>query len=299
MASYQPVTEGRIHTDPQLLLSPDGTVVLTSSGYGSFRLWDAATGRPLGPPTPSSDIQLSCFAFSPDGRFVLAGHQDGTTQLWGVAHFGAAPSRPLTVVQPTAIVGVAFAPDGRSFRTVASDGTIRHWPLPEPLAGRVERITRAVQLSTGLRLDEGRAVVRLTRLQWQELRRQWREQQGDADWRIAPPLDDAEWHDARAHDAEQLGQPFTALWHLDRLLARRSDDWVVHARRARAALDAGQWDLALADELRAAALAPPVPLRDWYGQRLQVCVERRQWAAVLWYLVHLLFTPAGPVPDGK
>jgi tetratricopeptide (TPR) repeat protein len=50
--------------------SPDGQTLLTGSQDKMARLWDAATGQPIGPPLPhSSDVWT--VAFSPDGRFVL------------------------------------------------------------------------------------------------------------------------------------------------------------------------------------------------------------------------------------
>jgi hypothetical protein len=46
-------------------------------------------------------------------------------------------------------------------------------------------LTTAVQRSTGLRLDEGRAVVPLTSFEWRDLRQQWHEREGDLPWSIA------------------------------------------------------------------------------------------------------------------
>src|SRR5262249_56362836 len=106
-------------TDLPVLFRPGGDSVLTSTGYGSFRLWRAADGRPLGQLTPPGKIQLSCFAFSPDGRLVVAGHEDGTAQVWDVA-----TSRPLgaPAVQPLGVIGVAFGSKGPSFVHVRPRG---------------------------------------------------------------------------------------------------------------------------------------------------------------------------------
>src|SRR5262249_26541152 len=256
-----PVAPEREWTDLHVLFSPGGDSVLTSTGYGSFRLWRAADGRPLGQLTPPGKIQLSCVAFSPDGRLVVAGHEDGTAQRW---EWATSPPLGAPAVQPLGVIGVTFDSKGRSFVTVAADGTVRRWPVPTPLEGSIERIARSVQLSTGLRLDEGRAVVPLTRQEWEELRQDWRGREGQADWAIRAPIGDDDWHDARAHDADQTGQWYTARWHLNRLLAHKPGDWKTLVRRARTYSAEGKWDRAEADYRRAAKQATVEEMLAWY-----------------------------------
>ena len=62
-------------------LSPDGTRVATASEDGTARLWDAATGAPLGEPMRHEGAVLSA-AFGPDGARVLTTSDDGTARLW-------------------------------------------------------------------------------------------------------------------------------------------------------------------------------------------------------------------------
>jgi WD40 repeat protein len=288
LQSAKPAEE-RSWFDLHLLFSPKGDVVLTSSGYSSFRLWSAVTGQPLGPPTPLGQVQRSCFAFSSDGRLVVAGHEDGTAQVWDVA-----VSRPLgaPVVQALSVIGVTFDADSRSFLTVDADGALRHWPVPSPLQGSVERLTLAVQLSTGLRLDEGRAVVPLTRAEWDDLRRLWREREGAADWTIAAPAGDEAWHEARASDAEQSGQSFTARWHLNHLIAQRPQDWRLYARRGHTYLLEGNKELADTDDRRAAKGASPEQVEAWYHAQALLAPLRRQESTADWYRSRLRQIPS-------
>src|SRR5262249_36220793 len=64
--------------------SPDGKAVLTGSGDRTARLWDAATGRPLGTPLTHQDA-VRAVAFSPDGKAVLTGSWDKAARLWDAA----------------------------------------------------------------------------------------------------------------------------------------------------------------------------------------------------------------------
>jgi WD40 repeat protein len=93
--------------------SPTGKVVLTGSEDGTARLWDAATGRPLGAPLEHPG-QVRGVAFAPDGKTLLTVCTDGAVRLWGAADGRPAdpPLRP-----PDGVVAAAFSPDGRAVVT--------------------------------------------------------------------------------------------------------------------------------------------------------------------------------------
>ncbi len=52
--------------------SPDGKTVLTGNADKTARLWDVATGRPIGLPLTHQSA-VDAVAFSPDGKAVLTG----------------------------------------------------------------------------------------------------------------------------------------------------------------------------------------------------------------------------------
>src|SRR5262249_1522891 len=97
--------------------SPDGRIVLTGSMDRTARLWDAATGQPLGPPL-SHDDQVLAVAFSPDGRTLLTGSKDKTARRWD-ATTGAALGDPLP--HPDEVWRVAFGADGKTLLTAAGN----------------------------------------------------------------------------------------------------------------------------------------------------------------------------------
>jgi WD40 repeat protein/serine/threonine protein kinase/tetratricopeptide (TPR) repeat protein len=138
--------------------SPDSKKVATGGGpyggKGQARLWDAATGQPLGPPLPHEHQVLSV-AFAPDGKTVLTGSGDyrssaGQAQLWEVAS-GKPLGKPLP--HQNAVWSLAFSPDGKTIVTgtlelTAGKGEARLWdaatgkPQGQPLAqiGAVYRV---------------------------------------------------------------------------------------------------------------------------------------------------------------
>jgi WD40 repeat protein/tetratricopeptide (TPR) repeat protein/tRNA A-37 threonylcarbamoyl transferase component Bud32 len=115
--------------------SPDGKTILTGSQDNTARLWDAASGQPVGQPM-RHQFGIPSVAFSPDGRRVLTGSDDKTVRLWDAAT-GQSIGRPLQ--HQDAVSAVAFSPDGKTALTGSSDKTARLWdvatskPIGKPL----------------------------------------------------------------------------------------------------------------------------------------------------------------------
>jgi eukaryotic-like serine/threonine-protein kinase len=119
---------GLVHA---LAFSPDGTRALTGCSVsasddagGEARLWDVATGKPIGPPLVHRGSVLAV-AFGPDGTRILTG-ADGQARLWD-----AATGHPLgaPITHPGEIRAAAFRPGGQQFALGGNDGTARLWDV--------------------------------------------------------------------------------------------------------------------------------------------------------------------------
>jgi len=57
--------------------------VLTGGADGAPRIWDAASGLPVGPPLRHQD-KVEAVAFSADSQTILTGSWDKTVRIWTV-----------------------------------------------------------------------------------------------------------------------------------------------------------------------------------------------------------------------
>lgn len=103
--------------------NPAGTLLVTGSKDGQARLWDAATGRTVGPPLQHRGW-VTAVAFSPDGVRVITGSLDHTARIWD-----AATGQPVGAVlqHNDGVTSVAFSPDSRHVATGSADHLVGVW----------------------------------------------------------------------------------------------------------------------------------------------------------------------------
>jgi len=127
--------------------SPDGTRVVTASGDGTARIWNAATSQSIAILRGHTDMVWAA-SFSPDDTRVVTASRDGTARIWS-----ASTGQPIATLtgHRDMVLAASFSPDSTRVVTASRDGTARIWnsATGEPIATltRHKDVVRAASFS--------------------------------------------------------------------------------------------------------------------------------------------------------
>jgi hypothetical protein len=108
-----------------IVITPDGTKIISASHDCTIKIWEANTGNLLNTLIGHSK-SIGCVAISPDGRTIVSGSDDRTVNIWNLSdgkliHTLSGHDR--------AILSVAISADSRTIAT-GSYGEIQLWRIP-------------------------------------------------------------------------------------------------------------------------------------------------------------------------
>ncbi len=128
---WSPIRPGGDLFDCQF--SPDDRALATCSWDGNARVFDAATGFPVGD-SMRHLVGVGQAVFSPDGRWLATASWDCTARLWDPRT--GQPASP-SLRHAGYVMTARFSPDGTRLVTASQDGTARLWELPTNSAARL------------------------------------------------------------------------------------------------------------------------------------------------------------------
>lgn len=107
--------------------SPNGQILAVGSSDHTIRLYDPATGQPVGEPLEHTGAVLHV-AFNPqDSTMLASAGSDNTVRVWDI-QTGQLIGHPLTG-HTKQVWSVAFSPDGRILASGSADSTIMLWNI--------------------------------------------------------------------------------------------------------------------------------------------------------------------------
>jgi WD40 repeat protein len=110
-------------------ISNDGRTIV-SGGQAGPRLWDIATGNPMGPALTGLNGFAVTVDISADGSAVVGADGSGNVLLWDV-QTGTALGDPLPGPGPSDWVAASFTPDGRRVVVVSMTGSAWVWNVDQ------------------------------------------------------------------------------------------------------------------------------------------------------------------------
>jgi WD40 repeat protein len=109
----------------EVSFSPDGSMLASSSGDSTIKLWDVKSRWEIATLKGHED-DVNSVSFSADGSMLVSRGDDGTIKLWDVKS-----RREIATVKGYTghVYSISFSPDGSMLASGSSDGTIKLWDV--------------------------------------------------------------------------------------------------------------------------------------------------------------------------
>ena len=114
-----------------LAFNSTGSVLAVGAEDDRVHLWRVAADgglQQLHAPLGGFTSWVDSVAFSPDGRYLVAGDSDNSLGVWDTRTW----SRVATLAHPAAVTSLAFSPGGSTLISADADGSVRMWSFPPP-----------------------------------------------------------------------------------------------------------------------------------------------------------------------
>jgi WD40 repeat protein/Flp pilus assembly protein TadD len=253
--------------------TPDSKRLVAMDWHHNLKVWDVASGRTqAGRWCPSGGSHL---AFSPNGKLLAGGCDDGNILLWTTADL-----REQAVFKGRHFVNatdITFSPDGQFLVSGDRDGHILLWDLKT----REERLLLQGEREPigSLEFAPNRSALAVGQFGGAILFRGASEAEVRAPEQVKPTSSAAQtlqWHRREADIAVDAKQWFAAAFHFTHILNRQPDDWQAWLDRGKARFELGELDKALGDFSQAITLHPEVA-STWHG-RAEIHARLSQWS---------------------
>jgi WD40 repeat protein len=135
------------------VFSPNGVAALVYGGNRYIQFRNVATWPAMGPLVDHRqppDFARWSMSFSRDGLLAVSVGHDRAARLWDTVS-GKPLGVPLTHLRY--VYSAVLRPDGRMVAVGGDDG-IHLWELPAPVKGTARQVRVAMEVDTGLELDE-------------------------------------------------------------------------------------------------------------------------------------------------
>ena len=131
--------------------SPDGKKVLTAGDDRTARIWDAATGKQIGPAMVHDNEVVLEAAFSPDGKRLYTTTNGGKLRIWDITtrrQLSSALNSGVGDRERTECIFVNT--DGKRLLTGSDDGVIRVWEIEGDMDIPLDLFELQIKVATGL-----------------------------------------------------------------------------------------------------------------------------------------------------